>query len=183
MNQLTVVAGPTAVGKGTVLRLLAQQHPEIYFSVSATTRDPRPGEVDGQHYHFVTEAEFDELVASNQMLEWAVVHGKHRYGTMRAPIMEALAAGKPAIVEIDLAGARQIRESMPEAKHVFIAPPTFEDLAKRLATRGTESDEERERRLATAKVELAAQAEFDRVIVNDTVENCALALASFMGLD
>lgn len=164
-----VISGPTAVGKGTVLRELFAQAPECWYSVSATTRAPRPGEVDGESYFFVSDAEFDDLVESGQMLEWALVHGIHRYGTPRQPVLDALNLGKTVVLELDLAGARQVRESMPEATQIFIAPPSWEDLLERLRGRGTESAEEQERRLQTARVELAAEPEFDHVVVNTTV--------------
>ena len=122
--RLTVLSGPTAVGKGTVVARLAAEHPDIFVSVSATTRPPRPGEVHGQHYLFVTPAEFDALIAEGALLEWAVVHGEHRYGTPRAPVLAALAEGRPALLEIDLQGARQVRASWPSATFVFLAPPS-----------------------------------------------------------
>jgi guanylate kinase len=167
--RLTVVSGPTAVGKGTVVAALARAHPEIFVSVSATTRPPRPGEVDGVHYLFTSAAEFDELIATGALLEWAVVHGVHRYGTPRAPVIAALAQGRPAILEIDLQGARQVRTSWPQAQFVFLAPPSWEELVRRLVGRGTETPEQRERRLETARAEMAAQAEFDHVVVNRDV--------------
>jgi len=167
--RLTVVSGPTAVGKGTVVSALSRSHPEIFVSVSATTRPPRPGEVDGVHYLFTSGAEFDELAATGDLLEWAVVHGVHRYGTPRAPVLAALAQGRPAILEIDLQGARQVRTSWPEAQFVFLAPPSWEELVRRLVGRGTETTEQRERRLLTAEAEMAAQAEFDHVVVNREV--------------
>ncbi|HEY5822066.1 MAG TPA: guanylate kinase [Propionibacteriaceae bacterium] len=167
--RLTVVSGPTAVGKGTVVAALAKAHPEIFVSVSATTRAPRPGEVDGRHYLFASEAEFDELVEGGLLLEWAVVHGVHRYGTPKAPVLAALGAGRPAILEIDLQGARQVRTSWPEAQFVFLAPPSWDELVRRLVGRGTESDEQQQRRLVTAKAELASQSEFDFVVVNREV--------------
>ncbi len=178
--KLFVLAGPTAVGKGTVAAAMREQHPEIYLSVSATTRTPRPGEVDGVHYHFVSVDEFDRLVAEGQMLEWAVVHGVNRYGTPRGPVEEALAAGRPALLEIDLQGARQVRESMPEAVFVFLKPPSWEELVRRLVGRGTEDEEERERRLATAREELAAEAEFDVTIVNREVHAAVEELVALM---
>lgn len=178
--KLFVLAGPTAVGKGTVAAAMREQHPEIYLSVSATTRHPRPGEVDGVHYHFVSVDEFDRLVAEGQMLEWAVVHGVNRYGTPRGPVEEALAAGRPALLEIDLQGARQVRESMPEAVFVFLKPPSWEELVRRLVGRGTEDEEERERRLATAREELAAEAEFDVTIVNREVHAAVEELVALM---
>ncbi|WP_366179901.1 guanylate kinase [Actinomyces timonensis] len=180
--RLSVVAGPTAVGKGTIVAELRRQHPELFVSVSCTTRPPRPGERDGVHYRFVDDAEFDALVERGDMLEWALVHGAHRYGTPRGPVVEALTQGRPALLEIDLAGARQVRESMPDALFVFIAPPNWDALVERLVGRGTEGAAERERRLATARTEMAAADEFDVVVVNDTVERAAAELERLLGL-
>ena len=170
---LTVLSGPTAVGKGTVVSRLAADHPEIFVSVSATTRPARPGEVDGQHYLFVSEEEFDQLVAEDALLEWAVVHGVHRYGTPRAPVLAALAQGRAAVLEIDLQGARQVRTTWPDAQFVFLAPPSWDELVRRLVGRGTESAAQRERRLVTARAELASQSEFDHVVVNHEVGQAA----------
>ena len=167
--RLTVLAGPTAVGKGTLTAWVREHHPEIWISVSATTRARRPGERDGVHYHFVDDAEFDRLVEHDDLLEWAVVHRGARYGTPRGPVLEALSAGRPALLEIDLQGARQVRERMPEARFVFLAPPSWEELVRRLVGRGTEDEAERERRLESARVELAAEPEFDHTIVNRTI--------------
>ncbi|WP_183094969.1 guanylate kinase [Nocardioides stalactiti] len=180
-SRLVVLAGPTAVGKGTVAAAVRNDHPDVWISVSATTRAPRPGEVDGVHYLFVDEAEFDRLIAEDQLLEWAVVHGRHRYGTPRGPVEAALAAGRPAMLEIDLQGARQVRRTMPEALFVFLKPPTWDELVRRLVGRGTENDEERERRLATAEDELAAEAEFDVTIVNHEVHDAAAELVGLLG--
>jgi guanylate kinase len=180
--RLTVLAGPTAVGKGTVSADVRARYPQVWLSVSATTRPPRPGEVDGVHYLFVSPAEFDRMVANGEMLEWAVVHGRHRYGTPRGPVVEHLAAGVPTLLEIDLQGARQVRESMPDARFVFLSPPSFDELVRRLVGRGTEGAEERERRLATAHVELAAEDEFDVTIVNDDLTRATDELASIMGV-
>ncbi len=171
--RLTVVSGPTAVGKGTVVSALARAHPEIFVSVSATTRPARPGEVDGQHYLFTSEVEFDQLVATGALLEWAVVHGVHRYGTPRAPVLAALAQGRAAVLEIDLQGARQVRTTWPDAQFVFLAPPSWDELVRRLVGRGTESAAQRERRLVTARAELASQSEFDHVVVNHEVGQAA----------
>lgn len=179
---VTVLAGPTAVGKGTVSAAIRRRFPEILLSVSATTRAPRPGEVDGVHYHFVSEDEFTRLVESGQMLEWAVVHGRHRYGTPRRTVEDARAAGRPVLLEIDLAGARQVRETLPEAHFVFLAPPDWDTLVARLVGRGTEDAEERERRLATAREELAAEPEFDTTIVNDEVDRATTELARVIGI-
>src|SRR3954471_13576098 len=178
--RLTVLAGPTAVGKGTVTAWLREHHPEIWISVSVTTRARRPGEVDGVHYHFVSEEEFDRLVADDELLEWAVVHKGARYGTPRGPVNRALAEGRKALLEIDLQGARQVRERMPEALFVFLEPPSWEELVRRLVGRGTETEEEREVRLATARPELAARREFDVSIVNDDVRRASEELVSLM---
>ena len=178
-----MLAGPTAVGKGTVAAYVREHHPEVFLSVSATTRPPRPDEVNGVHYWFVSDAEFDQLVADGDMLEWAVVHRVARYGTPRRPVEEALAAGRPAMLEIDLQGARQVRQTMPEALFVFLAPPSWAELVRRLVGRGTESEEERTRRLETARVELAAETEFDVTLVNHEVHSVAAELVALMGLD
>lgn len=175
-SRLVVLAGPTAVGKGTVAAEIREHHPEIWISVSATTRAPRPGEVDGLHYHFVSEEEFTELVDSGQMLEWAQVHGAARYGTPRGPVEAQLSAGVPALLEIDLQGARQVRESMPQALFVFLKPPSWDELVSRLIGRGTETEAEQARRLESAKAELAAESEFDVTIVNHEVPEAAAEL-------
>jgi guanylate kinase len=182
-SRLVVLAGPTAVGKGTVAAVIRQDHPEVWISVSATTRRPRPGEIDGVHYWFVSDEEFDRMVEQDELLEWAVVHGAARYGTPRAPVEEALAAGRPALLEIDLQGARQVRETMPEALFVFLKPPSWDELVRRLVGRGTEDEVERERRLATARTELAAETEFDEAIVNREVHAAATELVNLMRLN
>ena len=179
---LTVLSGPTAVGKGTVTAALARQHPEVFVSVSATTRPPRPGEVDGVHYLFVSDAEFDAMAEGGLLLEWAVVHGVHRYGTPRDPVVRATEAGRPALLEIDLQGARQVRPSWPEARFVFLAPPSWEELQRRLVGRGTETPAQRARRLQTAQAELDAAAEFDAVVVNVSVEQAVTDLVGLLGL-
>jgi len=179
-GRLTVLAGPTAVGKGTVAAHVRTHHPEVWISVSATTRHPRPGEVHGRHYWFVSDEEFDRLVADGELLEWAVVHKKARYGTPRRPVQQALADGRPALLEIDLQGARQVRASMPEALFVFLKPPSWEELVRRLVGRGTETEEERERRLETAREELAAEPEFDVTVENTEVHLAAEQLVALM---
>lgn len=181
-GDVTVISGPTAVGKGTVVSALKQRHPEVWVSVSATTRAPRPGEVDGRHYHFVTAEEFDDLVANDGLLEWAVVHGRDRYGTPAAPVRAAVQHGHRVILEIDLQGARQVKAKLPQAKLVFIAPPSWDELVARLVGRGTETDEQRQRRLATARTELAAAEEFDAVVVNDRLGEAVDDLVSLLGL-
>ena len=179
-SRLVVLAGPTAVGKGTVAAYVRSHFPQVWLSVSMTTRAPRPGEVDGVHYHVVDDAEFDRLVAAGEFLEYAVVHGRAKYGTPRGPVERALAEGRLAMLEIDLQGARPVRASRPGALIAFLAPPSWEELVRRLVGRGTESEEERERRLQTARDELAAASEFDVVIVNDDVRRASEELVSWM---
>lgn len=177
-----VLAGPTAVGKGTVVSHIKQHYPDVHLSISATTRAPRPGEEDGVHYYFVDHAEFDAMIADGSLLEWAEVHGQNKYGTPRRPVEQALAEGKPVLFEIDLQGARQIRQTMPEARHVFLLPPSWDELVRRLENRGTETAEERQRRLQTAQDELAAQKEFDVRVVNFEVSEAAKQVVELMGL-
>lgn len=179
-SRLVVLAGPTAVGKGTVSTYVRDHHPQVWLSVSVTTRKPRPTEVDGQHYHFVDDATFEAMRADGQFLEWAVVHGRAKYATPRPPVEEALRQGKQALLEIDLAGARQVKESMPQALFVFLAPPSWEELERRLTGRGTEGPEERAARLSTARVEMAARTEFDRIVINDDVARAAEELVSLV---
>ena len=181
-KRLVVLAGPTAVGKGTVSAAVRDDHPEVFLSVSATTRKPRVGEVNGVHYLFVSDEEFDAMIAGGELLEWATVHNMARYGTPRGPVDKALAEGRPAMLEIDLQGARLVRETMPEAIFVFLAPPSWEELVRRLVGRGTETEAERERRLETARVELAAEKEFDVTIVNHEVHQAADELVTLMTL-
>ena len=179
-SRLVVLAGPTAVGKGTVAAYVRAHFPDVWLSVSMTTRKPRPREIDGVHYHFVDDAEFERLRGAGEFLEWAVVHGRAKYGTPRGPVDQALAEGRKALLEIDLQGARQVRERMPEALFVFLAPPSWDELVRRLVGRGTETEEEREVRLATARQELAARREFDVSIVNDDVRRASEELVSLM---
>ena len=177
--RLTVLSGPSGVGKSTVVRVLREQHPGIWLSVSATTRFPRPGEVDGVHYRFVDDAEFDRLVADGELLEWAEFAG-HRYGTPRAPVEERLGGGVPVLLEIDLQGARQVRAALPDAQLVFLAPPSWEELVRRLTGRGTEDASVVERRLAVAKEEMAAEGEFDVTLVNTSVSEVCDRLLALM---
>lgn len=181
-SRLVVLAGPTAVGKGTVSSHIREHHPDVLLSVSATTRPPRPGETHGINYFFVSDEEFDRLVAAGEMLEWATVHNAYRYGTPRGPVEEALSAGRSVLLEIDIQGARQVRRAMPEAVLVFLLPPTWEELVRRLIGRGTESTAEQQRRLATARVELAAQEEFDFRVVNSEVGQAAAEVVDLMAL-
>jgi guanylate kinase len=181
-SRLVVLAGPTAVGKGTVAAAVRERHPDVWISVSVTTRAPRPGEQHGVHYWFVSDEEFDAMVERGDLLEWAVVHRTARYGTPRGPVEEALAAGRPALLEIDLQGARQVRESMPGALFVFLKPPSWAELVRRLVGRGTETEAERRRRLATAREELAAEREFDVTVVNHEIHSAADELVALMTL-
>ena len=180
-DRLVVLAGPSGVGKTSVIQELRGRVPELFFSVSATTRDPRPGEVDGVHYRFVGPAGFDELIARRELLEWAEIHGGlQRSGTPREPVEQALAAGRPVLVEVDLQGARTIKSGLPEAVTVFLAPPSFDELARRLRGRGTESEAQFRRRLETAREELDAQDEFDVVVVNDDLQDVVARLVDLL---
>ncbi|MBG6108082.1 guanylate kinase [Frigoribacterium sp. CG_9.8] len=178
--RLVVLAGPTAVGKGTVSTYIREHYPDVHVSVSATTRLPRVGEVHGVNYYFVSDDDFDRLIETDQMLETATVHNAFRYGTPRAPIDEALSAGKSVLLEIDLQGARSVRKVLPDALLVFLLPPTWEELVRRLIGRNTEDSAEQQRRLETAKVELAAQDEFDHRVVNSTVSTAAREVVDLM---
>lgn len=181
--QVTVLAGPTSVGKSTLSRYIRATYPQVHFSVSATTRPARPGEVHGEDYLFISDQRFDELLAEDAFLEWAVVHQKHRYGTLIATVKAALGDGKNVLLEIDLQGARQVRDKLRGAQFVFLAPPSFDDLVHRLVGRGTESDEEQQRRLETARIELAAESEFDVTIINDDIDRAARELIAYMGIE
>lgn len=176
-GRLIVLTGPTAVGKGTVEAALLAKHPQVWVSVSATTREPRPGEVNGVNYWFMSEAEFVRKEQEGKFLETAVVHGMAHYGTPLQPVLDHLAANTPTILEIDLQGARRVKQKASQmgldVVYVFIAPPSYEELVRRLIGRGTENEEQRAKRLETAKVELAAEPEFDVVIVNNTVDQAA----------
>ena len=181
-SRLVVLAGPTAVGKGAVSAYIRENYPAVHFSVSATTRPPRPGEQDGVHYYFVSDAEFDRKIAAGELLEWAVVHNSYRYGTPRPPIDDALDQGRSVLLEIDLQGARSVRAVMPEARLVFLLPPSWDELVRRLIGRGTESPTEQQRRLDTARVELAAQDEFDFKVVNHDVSQAAQEVVELMAV-
>jgi guanylate kinase len=177
--RLTVLSGPSGVGKGSVVAELRRRHPEVWVSVSVTTRSPRPGEIDGVQYHFVDAAEFDRMARAGELLEQAS-YAQNCYGTPRRPVEQRLAAGLPALLEIDLQGARQVRAVFPDARLVFLTPPSWPELVRRLTDRGTEDDERVRRRLEHARAELAAEPEFDHVIVNDTVGQAAERLVALM---
>lgn len=180
-GRLVVLLGPSAVGKSTVVSRLRQEIPNMYFSVSMTTRKPRPGEIDGRDYFFVTPDVFQKHVDAGDMLEWADIHGGlQRSGTPSGPVDQAVAQGRPVLVEVDLAGARNVREKRPECVSVFLAPPSWEELVSRLTARGTETDDAVKRRLATAKKELEAQHEFDHIVVNSNVDDTVEALKTIL---
>jgi guanylate kinase len=178
-SRLTVLSGPSGVGKSTVVAELNRSCPQIWISVSVTTRKPRTTEVDGREYHFVDDDEFDRLVASGALLEWAQFAG-NRYGTPRGPLNEKLRAGVSCLLEIDVAGARQVRRAAPGARLVFLAPPSWDELVRRLTGRGTEPPEMLARRLAAARDELAAAEEFDVTLVNTSVQDVCRELVALM---
>ncbi|MGA0066446.1 MAG: guanylate kinase [Candidatus Nanopelagicales bacterium] len=171
-GRLLVLSGPSGVGKSSVVTRVRERRPRLHFSVSATTRPPREGEIDGEHYHFVDRDRFEQMIAGGQLLEWAEFAG-HLYGTPAAPVDDQLAAGHDVLLEIELQGARQVRDSAPEATRVFLAPPSWDVLVERLQGRRTEPDAVIARRLATARVELAAEDEFDHTVVNSSVDDAA----------
>ena len=180
-GQLTVITGPSGVGKGTLVAALRQRQPSIWLSISATTRSPRSGERDGEHYFFLDRDDCDQRVAAGGLLEWAEFAG-HCYGTPRQPVQEHLDAGRPVLLEIELEGARQVRHSFPEGFQIFIKPPSFEELERRIRGRGTDSDGAIRRRLERAQVELEAEGEFDAVLVNGDLSAGVADLERLMGL-
>lgn len=180
-GRLIVLAGPSGVGKSSIVAALRERLPDLFFSVSATTRDRRRGEVDGRDYHFVGNTGFDELIARGELLEWSEIHGGlQRSGTPRAPVERALGDGRPVLVEVDLHGARALKAAMPESLSVFVEPPSLDELKRRLRGRGTESAEQFDRRLHTAREELAARAEFDVALVNHDVGDVADRLVDLL---
>jgi len=177
--RLTVLSGPSGVGKGTLAAAVRRRHPEVWVSVSMTTRPPRPGEVDGVEYHFVDRDTFADMITAGELLEHAEYAGNW-YGTPRQPIVDRLEAGGSALLEIELQGMRQVRKLMPDAQFVFLAPPSFEELERRLVGRGTEPEEVRRARLDQARIELASESEFDVTVVNDSAERAAEELVALI---
>ena len=177
-----VLAGPSGVGKGTVASGVRSRRPDTFVSISVTTRSPRPGEIDGEHYFFVSDADFDRMIENSELLEWALVHGQHRYGTPRKPVDDAIEAGKPVLLEIDVQGAMSVKKAMPEIRLVFLLPPSWDALVERLASRGTEDEHEQQRRLATAEHELALAGRFDVSVVNDDVSDAVHFVLELMGI-
>ncbi|HEX5308172.1 MAG TPA: guanylate kinase [Solirubrobacteraceae bacterium] len=182
MARVFVITGPSGVGKGTLIKGLMQRLPQLQLSVSATTRGPRAGEQDGREYHFLAPNDFEQRVHAGDFVEHADYAGR-RYGTLRSELDERVRAGVPVVLEIEVQGARQVREAMPEAVQVFIAPPSLQDLRTRLVRRGTDGQEEVERRLAVAERELAARSEFAHVVVNDSVDRALQELAGIVSAE
>jgi guanylate kinase len=177
--RLTVLSGPSGVGKDAVLAAVRRRHPEVWVSTSVTTRKPRPSETDGVEYHFVTRTEIEKMIEAGELLEHAEYAG-NVYGTPRGPVLQRLSEGRPAFLVIELQGMRQVRKLMPDAQFVFLAPPSFEELERRLVGRGTEPEEVRRERLDQARIELASESEFDVALVNDSVERAADELVSLI---
>ena len=179
-GMLVVLAGPSGVGKGTIVSWITSHYPDFVLSVSATTRPQRPGEREGEHYYFVSPRQFETLIDDGDLLEWAIVHQQHYYGTPREPVEALLDAGKNVILEIDVQGAKQVKRAVKRSVSIFVAPPSFAVLADRLEARGTESAAERTRRLATAERELRRQREFDAVVINETVEEAGQSIVDLV---
>lgn len=181
-GRIFVISGPSGVGKGTLLKMLLEKHPEISLSVSATTRNPRPGEVNGINYFFMTKEKFQELIDKSELLEWAEFAGNY-YGTPVQPVQESLSSGKNIVLEIEVKGAMQVKEKLNNAVLIFIAPPSFEELESRLVGRNTESREVIDRRLEVVRSELEKSSEFDHIIVNDNLEDALTRLEQTINME
>ena len=179
---LVLVSGPSGTGKGTVCNLLREKHPELAYSISATTRQPRPGEVDGVNYYFYDKAKFEAMIEAGELLEWANVYGNY-YGTPKQAVLDRLEAGEAILLEIDTQGALNVMEAMPEGLYVFLLPPSLEELEKRLRGRGTETEESIARRLGAAKEEIGRAVKYRYVVVNDTVEKAEETIANIIAAE
>ena len=179
---LVLVSGPSGTGKGTVCNLLREKHPELAYSISATTRQPRPGEVDGVNYYFYDKAKFEAMIEAGELLEWANVYGNY-YGTPKQAVLDRLEAGEDILLEIDTQGALNVMEAMPEGLYVFLLPPSLEELEKRLRGRGTETEESIARRLGAAKEEIGRAVKYRYVVVNDTVEKAEETIANIISAE
>ena len=179
---LVLVSGPSGTGKGTVCNLLREKHPELAYSISATTRQPRPGEVDGVNYYFYAKAKFEAMIEAGELLEWANVYGNY-YGTPKQAVLDRLEAGEDILLEIDTQGALNVMEAMPEGLYVFLLPPSLEELEKRLRGRGTETEESIARRLGAAKEEIGRAVKYRYVVVNDTVEKAEETIANIIAAE
>lgn len=175
IGRVVVLTGPSGVGKGTLLKVLLAQHPEAFLSISATTRSPRPGEVDGQHYYFLSHDQFQAKIAEQEFLEWAEFAGNF-YGTPRSPVVEQVDQGRTVILEIELEGARQVRKTLPSARQVMLLPPSVEELERRIRERGTEDENAIARRLLQAQTEISAAKEFDCCVINDQIDRAVAEL-------
>ena len=179
---LVLVSGPSGTGKGTVCNLLREKHPELAYSISATTRQPRPGEVDGVNYYFYDKSKFEAMIEAGELLEWANVYGNY-YGTPKQAVLDRLEAGEDILLEIDTQGALNVMEAMPEGLYVFLLPPSLEELEKRLRGRGTETEESIARRLGAAKEEIGRAVKYRYVVVNDTVEKAEETIANIIAAE
>lgn len=180
-GKLIVLTGPSGVGKGTLMRSLFQRHPDLYYSVSATTRTPREGEINGQHYHFISRSEFEKLVAKGEFIEWAEFAGNY-YGTPKAAVLERINSGQCVLLEIELEGARQIRASFPKALSIFLLPPSIKELENRIRGRGQDSEDAITKRMRRAIEEISAADEFDLQIINDDLEKALVAIESALSI-
>ncbi len=178
-GQLVVISGPSGAGKGTICKKYMEIHPDTFLSVSVTERAPRPGEIDGVHYHFINKDEFDKLIAEDGLIEWAQ-YGDNRYGSPKAPVIEAIAQGRDVIFEIEVVGAAKVREQYLDGVYVFIAPPSLEELRSRLTGRNTETKEQIERRLSKATAELAKMESYDYIVVNDSVDSAVADIEAIL---
>ena len=178
-GQLIVISGPSGAGKGTICKEYMAKHPDTFLSVSVTERAPRPGEIDGVHYHFINKESFDKLIEEDGLIEWAQ-YGDNRYGSPKAPMLEAIAQGRDVILEIEVVGAGKVREKYPDGVYVFVAPPSFEELRMRLTGRNTETQDQIEKRLSKASAELDRMSSYDYIVVNDSLEEAVVDIENIL---